>query len=380
MFENYIVDKKLGEGAQGVVHLCNDKRLGRKVAIKSLHQNLITNDTQKQRFAGEAKLLSQLNHQSIVRLYDYIDDNGFHLIMEFVEGNPLDEYIRKISGPIQELRAIEIFTQVLNGIAHIHQKNIIHRDIKPSNIIIDRNDDVKLLDFGIAKDYNLDSYRTIAGEGVGGTPMYMSPEHVSNSEITIKSDIYSLGVTLWQMLTGVAPYEGMAIGVIYSKILNDNLKDIQEVYAHVSPRMNDVLKKATHKNPEDRFDSCESFIRALKDLKHYLLNNVNKEGEKTLLVKNIDVKITNISNASIVINSVGCIGSELTYSGLPGEKVRITIYSEGYQKYIRQFVINEHKKIQVNLVKKSKSFTPIFLGVIAIIIFVTIILNFIYEN
>ena len=378
-FENYTIIKKIGEGAQGVVHLAQDKRLGRKVAIKSLHSNLITNNTQKERFVGEAKLLSQLNHPSVVTLYDYIvDANGFHLIMEFVEGYPLDDLINKISGPIQELRAIEIMMQVLEGIKHIHNRNIVHRDIKPSNIIIDKNDDVKLLDFGIAKDHGGDSYKTVIGEGVGGTPMFMSPEHVNESQITVKSDIYSLGVTLWQMLTGSAPYEGMAIGVIYSKIINDDLKDIQDVYAHVSVRMNDIIQKATHKNPEDRYDSCKSFIRALNDLKKHLIEDPTKTGEEHMSFKNIDVKVTNLADASIVINTSGCIGSELTYTGLPGSRVRITIQREGYQKYIRQFIINDHKNITVSLNQQKKSNLESFAiiaSVILLIITISLLIN-----
>ena len=373
-FENYTIIKKIGEGAQGVVHLAQDKRLGRKVAIKSLHSNLITNNTQKERFVGEAKLLSQLNHPSVVTLYDYIvDANGFHLIMEFVEGYPLDDLINKISGPIQELRAIEIMMQVLEGIKHIHNRNIVHRDIKPSNIIIDKNDDVKLLDFGIAKGHGGDSYKTVIGEGVGGTPMFMSPEHVNESQITVKSDIYSLGVTLWQMLTGSAPYEGMAIGVIYSKIINDDLKDIQDVYAHVSVRMNDIIQKATHKNPEDRYDSCKSFIRALNDLKKHLIEDPTKTGEEHMSFKNIDVKVTNLADASIVINTSGCIGSELTYTGLPGSRVRITIQREGYQKYIRQFIINDHKNITVSLNQQKKSNLESFAIVASVILLITTI-------
>ena len=373
-FQNYSIIKKVGEGAQGIVHLAEDKRLGRKVAIKSLHSNLITNNTQKERFINEAKLLSQLNHPSVVTLYDYmVDANGFHLIMEFVEGYPLDDLINKISGPIQELRAIEIIIQVLEGIQHIHNKNIVHRDIKPSNIIIDKNDDVKLLDFGIAKDHGGDSFKTVIGEGVGGTPMYMSPEHVNDTEKTIKSDIYSLGVTLWQMLTGSAPYEGMAIGVIYSKILNDNLKDIQDVYAHVSDRMNDIIQKATHKNPDDRYDSCSSFIRALSDLKKQLIEDPSKTGEGHVSFKNIDVKVTNLSDASIVINTAGCIGSELTYTGLPGSRVRVTVQREGYQKYIRQFIINDHKPIPVTLIKQKKSTIESFAIIASAILLLTTI-------
>ena len=379
-FQNYSIIKSIGEGAQGIVHLAVDKRLGRKVAIKSIHSNLITNNTQKERFIGEAKLLSKLKHQTVITLYDYVvDSNGFHLIMEFVDGLPLDDLINKISGPIQELRAIEIFIQVLEGVQHIHDKKIIHRDIKPSNIMIDKNDDVKLLDFGIAKDYaDGDSFKTVIGEGVGGTPMYMSPEHINGSQKTIQSDIYSLGVTLWQMLTGSAPYEGMAIGIIYSKIINDNLKDVKDVYAHISDRMNDIIQKATNKIPEKRYDSCKSFIRALYDLKNQLLDDPTCTNDTQISFKNIDVKVSNLSDASIIINTAGYIGSELTYTGLPGTRVNITIQREGYQKYIRKFIINDHKNISVKLIKQIKY--PFVMSTIALSIILLIYLLYLFKN
>jgi hypothetical protein len=165
----------------------------------------------------------------------------------------------------------------------------------------------------------------------------------------------------------------MAIGVIYSKIINDDLKDIQDVYAHVSVRMNDIIQKATHKNPEDRYDSCKSFIRALNDLKKHLIEDPTKTGEEHMSFKNIDVKVTNLADASIVINTSGCIGSELTYTGLPGSRVRITIQREGYQKYIRQFIINDHKNITVSLNQQKKSNLESFAIVASVILLITTI-------
>lgn len=374
-FNHYSIIKKIGSGAQGLVHLATDKRLGRKVAIKSLHSHLITNNTQKERFKEEAKRLAQLSHPSVVTLYDYIEENnGYHLVMEYIKGEPLDEYIKDISGPIQELRAIEIIIQVLEGINHIHNKNIIHRDIKPSNIILDDiTDNVKLLDFGIAKAHESDSFKTVVSEGVGGTPMYMSPEHVNGNNFSIKSDIYSIGVTLWQMLTGKAPYEGVAPLMIFSKILKDKLINIQDVYAHVSIRMNDIIQKATQKNPHDRYDSCTSFIRALNDLKAQLLEDPTKLGGEYTSLKNIDVKVTNVSDASIVINTAGCIGSELTYTGIPGSRVVITIQRQGYLKYLRQFTINEHRNIPVTLKEQKKSPMELFLIIAASVLLITTI-------
>ena len=363
-FNNYEIIRKIGEGAQGEVYLAKDKRLGRKVAIKSLHIDLITNTVLKERFVGEAKLLGQLSHPSIVTLFDYIVDNsGYHLIMEYLKGNQLDDYIKKVSGPINEIRAIDIFLQVLDGISHIHKLNIVHRDIKPSNIIIDQNDKIKLLDFGIAKDYNNDPNLTVVGQSVGGTPMYMSPEHISNAKITVQSDIYSLGVTFWHMLTGKAPYEGQSLAKIYSQIENEELTPIEKIYPFASKKLNDIIKKATAKDPNKRYDSCLSFIRAIQDLKKLLISKINSKKTKLDInpEKNIDIRVKNVEGASFVINQIGHIGTEITFSDIPGTKLNIQIHKEGYESIYLEMVINEDELIEFELKKRMPAFISLIL-------------------
>ena len=373
-FPNYEIIRKIGEGAQGEVYLAKDKRLGRKVAIKSLHVDLITNTVLKERFIGEAKLLGQLSHSSIVTLYDYIvDTSGYHLIMEYLKGNQLDDYINKVSGPINEIRAIDIFLQVLDGIHHIHKLNIVHRDIKPSNIIIDENDKIKLLDFGIAKDYSNDPNLTVVGQSVGGTPMYMSPEHISNAKITVQSDIYSLGVTFWNMLTGKAPYEGLSLAKIYSKIENEELPPIEKIYPFASKKLNDIIKKATAKDSKKRYDSCLSFMRAIEDLKKLLISKTNSKKTKLDIntEKNIDVRVKNVEDASFVVNHIGHIGTEITFSGNPGTKLNIQIHKEGYKSIYKEMVINEDELIEYELKKRMPAFVSL-----ALVVFHFFVLNF----
>ena len=224
--------------------------------------------------------------------------------MEFLEGTPLDKYIEEESGPIHELRAINIFLRVLEGISYIHSKKVIHRDIKPSNILLKSDDTIKLLDFGIAKNHQDDPRLTQVGTGAGGTPMYMSPEHVKGKDIDEQSDIYCLGVTFWQMITGKAPYMGLSQYEIYNSIINEPLKEAQTVYKHVSKRISDVISKATAKDKSERFNSCESFIRALEDIKSYLI----KEGTQEEVVKQkIDIKVLNVKDATLVINNKGFV-------------------------------------------------------------------------
>lgn len=347
---NFQFLNKIGEGAQGVVNLYKDNRLGRKVAVKSLHQHLVNNTVLRDRFVEEAKLLAQLNHPSIVTLFDYVKDDSFHLIMEFLEGVPLDEYIEQESGPIHELRAINIFLKVLEGISFIHSKKIIHRDIKPSNILLKSDDTIKLLDFGIAKNYNEDPRLTQVGTGVGGTPMYMSPEHVKGEGIDEQSDIYCLGITFWQMITGKAPYEDLSQYEIYNKIVNEPLQNVQEVYKHVSVRLSDVINKATSKDKSSRFTSCDSFIRALEDVKSFLI----KEGTHEEIVKQkIDVKVLNVEGSSIVIKDKGFVGNELTHYVLPGETVKVSVSKEGYNSVIKDFVCNSDRILNVSLKRRT---------------------------
>ena len=387
-FRNYTINSQIGRGAQGIVHLATHNKLGRKVAIKSLHPELITSASHKDRFIKEAELLAQLNHPSIVIVYDYIDDDGFHLVMEYLDGNPIDFYIREISGPIKEIRAIDIFIKILEGLKHIHEKNIVHRDIKPSNIMIDDKDNIKLLDFGIAKDYQNDPQLTRLGQNVGGTPMYMSPEHISNTKINMQSDIYSLGITFWQMLTGKSPYENLTEGEIYSRVERDALPPIQDVYPHVSIRMNDIIQKATAKNLKDRYDSCSSFIEALNNLKQFLLK-AKQSGPGATTTTNIKSKIevkvitpkgSILDDASIIINNEASVGSELTYYGMPGTKARLTVHKEGYRKYLKQFTINDDREILVTLQKKQmdlrgRIFLIINIILIAIILFLMLTLT-----
>ena len=356
-FNNYEILRKIGEGAQGEVYLAKDKRLGRKVAIKSLHIDLVTNTVLKERFIGEAKLLGQLSHPSIVTLFDYVVDNsGYHLVMEYLKGNQLDEYIKKVSGPINEIRAIDIFSQILDGISHIHKLNIVHRDIKPSNIIIDQNDQIKLLDFGIAKDYNNDPNLTVVGQSVGGTPMYMSPEHISNAKINVQSDIYSLGVTFWHMLTGKAPYEGQSLAKIYSQIENEELEIIQKIYPYASKKVNDIIKKATNKNPKKRYDSCKSFKRALLELKEILIKKDSKSQKDIKNLKNIDLRVSNVDDVSFIVNNLGYVGTELTFSGNPGDKLEIKLHKEGYDSVSKELIINQDELIEFELKKRMPVF------------------------
>jgi serine/threonine protein kinase len=229
---------------------------------------LLANKNIKERFKNEAATLSQIQHPNIVKLYDYAEtEYGSFLIMEFVDGVLLDDYIKNESGPIKEDNAIKIMTGLLSGFSYAHSKNIVHRDVKPSNVIISRDFSVvKILDFGIAKILGDDSRNLTKDGSQMGTVYYMSPEQVKGLKLDKRSDIYSLGVTLFQMVTGINPYETHTTEFeIYTKITQEDLPDAKSVYPYVSDKIEYVIKKATRKNVEDRYRSCEEMMNDLNN-------------------------------------------------------------------------------------------------------------------
>jgi serine/threonine protein kinase len=282
---NYTIEALLGEGGMGNVYLGLHTRLDRKVAIKVLNPALARNSEIRERFRNEAATLSRLQHPNIVVLYDYLEEeNALYLFMEYVEGKPLDEYIRTVSGPIPENRVVPMFSRLLEGFAYAHNKGVIHRDIKPSNIMVTAGMEGKILDFGIAKliDQTNDPKLTKAGTRMG-TVLYMSPEQVKGEPADIRSDVYSLGITLFQALTGRGPYDehNLSEYVIYNKIVNESLPLARTFYPGVSDRMQAIIDKATAKNPEDRFRDCDDFKEAL--LGHILLPDASRWVDKPIM-------------------------------------------------------------------------------------------------
>ncbi len=263
---SYRIEKLIGEGGMGNVYLAVHTHIGRKVAIKALNPNLAKNPELKERFKNEASTLSQLHHPNIVSLFDYVEtDLGIFLVMEYVEGKPLDEYIQTVTGPIPEDKVIPMFAQILDGVSYAHQRNVIHRDIKPSNIIITADGKAKILDFGIAKIMSDTNHKLTKTGTKLGTVLFMSPEQVKGAELDKRTDIYSLGITLFQAITGKSPYDDQSSEYeVYKRIVEEPLPDARQFYVGVSPRLEEIIKKATAKNPEDRYSDCDEFKNALQ--------------------------------------------------------------------------------------------------------------------
>ena len=261
----YEILSLIGEGGMGNVFLARHTQLGRNVAIKSLLPQLARNENIRARFKNEASTMAHLQHPNIVALYDYVEnDDGLYLVMEYVEGIELDKYIRTVSGPVPAELAISFMQQILSAFFYAHGQGIVHRDIKPSNILITKDGGVKILDFGIAKMLSEAGNKLTKTGTQMGTVYYMSPEQVQGKEIDVRSDIYALGVTLFQMLTGVCPYEGMTTEFeVYNKIVHEPLPPPGTIYPGVPAALDSVVKKATEKDPNKRYHNCGEFILSL---------------------------------------------------------------------------------------------------------------------
>ncbi len=263
--QNYQIDEIIDEGGMSIVYLGVHKELKRKVAIKMLNPVLSKNPMYKKRFLNEAKLLSRLNHQNIITLYDYIEnDEGIFIITEHVNGQTLDEYVDLVSGPMPETKAVKIIVQILEAIGHMHNKNMIHRDIKPSNIMIKADNTIKLIDFGIAKHLQANQVLITQDGAKLGTAVFMSPQQVKGKVLDRRTDIYSIGATLFYLLTGQYPYDkNMSEYEIYNKIVNEPFPDPHKIYTGVSDKMKLIINKATQNQPLERYQACEEFSIAL---------------------------------------------------------------------------------------------------------------------
>lgn len=255
---NYKILEKIGEGGMGVVYKAQHLTLNRWVAIKSLNSNFTDNLEMIARFKNEAKILSDLQHPNIITLYDYFEDpKGYYFIMEYFEGITLQDYLKNVIQKIPETQAILIFEQLLSGFAYAHSQGVVHRDIKPSNILINSKQKIKILDFGIAK-FKESSIKTKSGIKMG-TILYMSPEQIQSHAVDHRTDIYSLGVVLWEMVTGKCPYDmdTQSEFEISIDIVQNPLPHPKTIQKNCSDKIFTIIQKCTAKNPENRYKNCE---------------------------------------------------------------------------------------------------------------------------
>jgi serine/threonine protein kinase len=275
----YKLIRLIGEGGMASVYEAEHEMLGTKVAIKVLNPILSANIQIRERFKNEAKMMASFNHPNITKIIDFDDQpHQLSIVMEFLEGEDLNEKIKR-SGPLSQEAIKDIFIQTLSAFQYAHEKGVVHRDIKPSNIYVLPNGHVKILDFGIAKLFGQGNEMTQTGAQMG-TPVYMSPEQVkADKSIDHRSDIYSLGVTMYFAITGKPPYNSDTTSQfdIFNKIVFEPLEELPYVGDY-----DDFVKKACQKNRDQRFQSCEEWIDLLNSKESTISSFEDKSISETL--------------------------------------------------------------------------------------------------
>lgn len=235
----------------GVVYRAEDERLTRGVVVKILRAHLAGDPRFVERFRREARAVASLSHPNIAGIFDYGEDAGQHyIVMEFAEGRDLAEVIRA-DGRLSPQRAARITAQICMALDHAHEAGIIHRDIKPANVIVTDEDKVKVTDFGIARAVG-DSTLTATGSMLG-TASYLSPEQAGGANVVPASDIYSVGIVLYEMLTGAVPFTAESAVAVAMRHVNDDMPPPSSINPGVSPEMDAVVARATAKDPSDRW-------------------------------------------------------------------------------------------------------------------------------
>jgi len=263
IISHYQIIQEIGRGGMGIVYQAKDLKLERLVALKVLLPEIVENESVINRFHREAKAASSLNHLNITTIYEFDEVNGIHFIcMEFIPGQTLTEKLK--IGTLSLPKTLNYALQIGEGLAHAHQKKIIHRDIKPSNIKITPDGVVKIMDFGIAK--LLDQPGDTRTGVTLGTLIYMSPEQAGHGEIDQRSDIFSYGVVLYEMLTGQLPFSGeYELAILYS-ILNEKPSPPSRINAALPATIDEIVFKALEKLKEKRFHHITDLLIELKKL------------------------------------------------------------------------------------------------------------------
>jgi len=262
----YQVDSLLGQGGMSAVYRASDPNLRRMVAIKMIHPHLSENPNFVDRFKEEAAAVARLRHPNIVQVYDFnIDGDTYYMVMECLIGETLQARLKRLNEAQRHMpypEVIRFCSQLCEAVGYAHNHELIHRDIKPANIMLDLNGQAILMDFGIVKIVG-GEYHTATGATVG-TAMYMSPEQIRSEKVDERSDIYSLGVTLYEMISGQTPYQADSALTLMMMVLNDPLPDLRDLRQGIPESLLAVVEKALAKDKEDRFQTMAEMAAALQ--------------------------------------------------------------------------------------------------------------------
>jgi serine/threonine protein kinase len=264
----YKIEEMLGQGGMSAVYKAQDPNLKRVVAVKMIHPHLSSDPDFVKRFEEEATAVAQLRHPNIIQVYDFNnDDDNYYMVLEFVPGETVQDHLKRLNASgrrISITKAIEYIAEICDAVDYAHQRGMIHRDIKPANLMINVTGQAILMDFGIAK--IVGGQRHTATGAVVGTAMYMAPEQIKGENPDRRADIYSLGVTLFEMLSGHPPYEADSAMTLMMMHVNDPVPDVRKLNPDVPDDLVAVINKSLAKEPNQRYQTAAQMAAALRNV------------------------------------------------------------------------------------------------------------------
>ena len=268
--DRYRVVSRVGSGGMAEVYCADDVQLGRRVAVKLLHERFALDEEFVERFRREASSAASLSHANIVSVYDRGEWGGtYYIAMEYLDGRSLDSIVRE-EAPLPPDHAIELTEQVLRAARFAHRRGVVHRDLKPHNVIVDEEGRVKVTDFGIAQAGASEITQT---GSIMGTARYLSPEQAQGLPVSPRSDLYSIGVMLYELLTGTVPFEGESVVAIALRHLSEPPRPPSSLVPSISPSLDAIVLRALAKSPEERFADADEFLAALDGERARLRND-----------------------------------------------------------------------------------------------------------
>ena len=342
----YEVLSKLGEGTSSVVYKAHDIKQKRQVAIKMLNEKTASNESLVVRFIKESKAFASLKHPNIISIYDVVFEGPElpYIVMELAEGCNLKSYIIKKGGRLSTKETVDFSLQIASALKCIHDADIIHRDVKPENAVFTSEGVIKLTDFGVA--ILSDDDKSVS-KTTSGTPLYMSPEQIGRSSVDLRTDIYALGVTMFEMICGRTPFYARDMAEVFGKHNFESPDKATDVNPECPIGLSEIIEKCIRKNPDERFDDCGDLIEYLLALKN-------------------DIKtVFGFAYDDLGINDTGALSERtLVDNFAPEEPVKRV------QKKASFFLKNESKKRNVNIIPIITASIFIFFTVLLTIVFV----------
>lgn len=342
--QNYKVISLLGQGGMGAVYKCFDIKLERYAALKILNLNTAHNSNFVERFKREARNQAKLSHPNIVSVYGFVEEKDIlGIAIEYIEGDTLESLIRD-NGRIEFTYSLELISQILSGIEFAHQQGFIHRDLKPSNIILDLNGNPKIMDFGISK--SIDELKSITQHNARpGTLLYMSPEQLGGNLITFKSDLYALGITFYEMLTGVHPYNAQTIYEIIDSHVNKIPVKVSSQIPSIPIVVDEIILRAMDKSIGDNFLSTTEFKNAILDLR--VNYSYQKNNDESFSFSEVDAPTDIIKKKSKGFQTVSNILLFIIFIGLV-----VIVFN-----VVKSIIVEESEKTQSEMLSYSQDYS-----------------------